>query len=366
MENKKKKNIVIIALCLMVVFISVGYAALSQTLIINGTGNVSGNWNIEIIDISVSNNGNAKTPTATNVSAAVDNSDKTRASFQAQLLQPGDYITYDVTVKNKGTIDAYLSSITLTPDHNDFITFTTTANTYLNTTLAAKDQITFTVTAAFPHKANDTMPENNSDKTLTAVLTLNYVQANGGVQPTPIDDGNGGTSPAPLSYPALTYPMSGTISQGNDNPDISYTLTNGKLTINANGYIANEWLVSIFGDIMENYITDNNITGADAEAVDRGGDIFLYLTMGLAEYENVISTLQEEEKPSAGELAEYQSALTLFQNIVPITEVEIGNDVTGINTESFEYMAALETISVPQGLTLDGYEGEATIQPRSN
>ena len=179
MDERKRKNILIIILCCMLVFMGIGYSILSQTLVIHGSGRVMGDWNIEITSIEVSNSGLAKTPTAISISALVDQNDSTKASFSAQLLQPGDYITYDVKVKNNGTIDALLNGVTLVPINNDFITFSTTANEFLNITLVPQQEITFTVTARFPRKpnGNDIMPTNDDDKHLTATLTLDYVQA---------------------------------------------------------------------------------------------------------------------------------------------------------------------------------------------
>ena len=48
MRDRKKRNTIIGVLCCLLVFMGVGYAILSQTLTINGIGNVKGNWNVEI------------------------------------------------------------------------------------------------------------------------------------------------------------------------------------------------------------------------------------------------------------------------------------------------------------------------------
>lgn len=48
MGEKKTKNVVIIALCLTLIFMGVGFAALSQNINIKATGTVSGKtaWDI--------------------------------------------------------------------------------------------------------------------------------------------------------------------------------------------------------------------------------------------------------------------------------------------------------------------------------
>ena len=51
MSEKKSKNIVIIALCITLIFIGVGFAALSETLTINGTATVT----VQGLDYTTSN-----------------------------------------------------------------------------------------------------------------------------------------------------------------------------------------------------------------------------------------------------------------------------------------------------------------------
>ena len=51
---------------------------------------------------------------------------KTRATFHVSFVEPGDEITYRITIKNSGTIDAKVSDIVVNPitDSNDPILYT--------------------------------------------------------------------------------------------------------------------------------------------------------------------------------------------------------------------------------------------------
>ena len=51
MREKRKKELVILSMLLMLVFMSVGYAAFSTTLTISATGNVTGHWDVRITNI---------------------------------------------------------------------------------------------------------------------------------------------------------------------------------------------------------------------------------------------------------------------------------------------------------------------------
>ena len=83
----------------------VGYAAFQTRLEIKGTSKVTSNWDIEITNV-----------TAGEASGSAENATKpswkaTSASMEANLYDKGDAMEYDVTIENKGTIDAKLNDI---------------------------------------------------------------------------------------------------------------------------------------------------------------------------------------------------------------------------------------------------------------
>ena len=83
----------------------VGYAAFQTRLEIKGTSKVTSNWDIEITNVT------SGTPTGSAENAVAPDWDKLTASMEANLYDKGDAMEYDVTIENKGTIDAKLNDI---------------------------------------------------------------------------------------------------------------------------------------------------------------------------------------------------------------------------------------------------------------
>ena len=50
--NRKIKNILLLILLLVVLGMTIGYAALAQLLSINGTANITASWDIKITNIA--------------------------------------------------------------------------------------------------------------------------------------------------------------------------------------------------------------------------------------------------------------------------------------------------------------------------
>ena len=117
MKRNKKKSIMIIVLCFVLLLIGVGYAALSQRLTIGGTAKMQGVWDVRITNIQLSRK----------TGLAKDNSHKYEnlsASFQTETLAPGDMLEYTVSVSNRGNIDAKVSEINATLDGPEAIKYT--------------------------------------------------------------------------------------------------------------------------------------------------------------------------------------------------------------------------------------------------
>ena len=160
----------LIILFLAVIGMSIGYAALSQLLTINGTANISAKW-----DIKISNIKEGTLTGATSKTAAVVAGDKLSATFDVNLQYPGAVATYIVTVENAGTINAMLESIngidTANAANPTEVTFDISARE--NDTLNSGATKDYTVTIKWAESAQ-TIPET---KEKTATITLNYVQA---------------------------------------------------------------------------------------------------------------------------------------------------------------------------------------------
>ena len=118
--ESKHKNALIGALLAVVFVMAVGYAAFAQTLTISGTASIDSTWNVhfdasktegaEVINAEAGLVG-ATAPDGGTIS--YDDSDH-KANLSATLHQPGDKVTYTLTILNTGSIDAALHEPVLT------------------------------------------------------------------------------------------------------------------------------------------------------------------------------------------------------------------------------------------------------------
>ncbi len=106
--NQRIQKILIISLFAIVFIMFVGYSAFSSKMEIKGIARANTSWNVAIESIAV--NEAMTKGRGSNISTVIENGGLI-ASFQSSLLYPGDIITYDVTVANKGIIDAKLDDI---------------------------------------------------------------------------------------------------------------------------------------------------------------------------------------------------------------------------------------------------------------
>jgi hypothetical protein len=171
---KDKKNILIGALVFAIVVMAIGYAAFATTLNINGSATIAGSWDVEITGIEPSIEGTASEDPASSFTAST-------ATFAAKLMKPGDSITYTITIENKGTIDAKLNSITLTPETakaeggtgSDAIIYEIVSQPALDSALASGDSTTVVVKVTYD--ADSTEVPAETTRTFTGVIE--YVQA---------------------------------------------------------------------------------------------------------------------------------------------------------------------------------------------
>lgn len=131
MGEKKTKNVVIIALCLTLIFMGVGFAALSQNINIEATGTVSGKtaWDIHYASFDLNGTGgNAAdtTPAATAGGVKYLDTAKTTATVTFTLTAPRDYVEYKGTITNFGSIDAKLNTYTSSFTNNQYVDKTIT------------------------------------------------------------------------------------------------------------------------------------------------------------------------------------------------------------------------------------------------
>lgn len=171
MNNNNFKTIMLVALIALVAFVGVGYAAFHTDLTINGEGTVqSSSWKIKFLNLSDAN----KTGTATQITKpTISNNDTHIGDYAVTFTTPGDSINYTFDVKNEGTFDAEISSITIdTPECTGTGETGTTDGTNVCANLSYK--LTYDDATNTEVKQGDTL---NHGETKNMKLTLTYSSA---------------------------------------------------------------------------------------------------------------------------------------------------------------------------------------------
>ena len=104
MYNYNKKKVVIIVMCIAIFVMITGYSLLSTRLNIRGTSNLTDTWGIKISNVTYTPTGrayNIEEPTYTD----------TNMTFNVGVKEPGDKMTFEVVLKNYGSIGAILDDI---------------------------------------------------------------------------------------------------------------------------------------------------------------------------------------------------------------------------------------------------------------
>ena len=186
-RKQKNKKFIIVAIVLMLV-ISIGYAAISTTLRINGTANIAAtSWNIYFDNITTTTG--SVTPS---VAPTVSGTNTTTLNYTIVLEKPGDFYEFTVDVVNGGTINAKIAENGIVKTGVD-----NTADTYVNYTATYSDGTAIaegdtlgksgtanngdTRTIKIRVEYDDTITAEqlnalDSDLELTLQFSLNYVQ----------------------------------------------------------------------------------------------------------------------------------------------------------------------------------------------
>ena len=172
-SSRKRKNIIIVALMIILVGMTIGYSVLSQYLTINGTSSITSDFKVIFTDIT-----EGTMNSATTVNKGFEG---TSATFQVKLDKPGSNAEYIVTVENQGKLDAYLQSIEGIDEANNkaptYITFSV-KDLSINEKLGVGESKTFKVIVSYNMAATE-IPEGSKQLT----LTLNYSQDTGAELP---------------------------------------------------------------------------------------------------------------------------------------------------------------------------------------
>ena len=179
-SRDRKTLYIILSIVLISIFsLTIVYAALSVTLNIQGSAQVSSaNWDIHLDNVKVTSGSvSGTTPSITS---------PTTATFSTTLNMPGDFYEFTIDVVNNGSIDAMIDSVTKEP------TLTETQAKYLNyiieyqngesintKQLVSKESfVRLKVRVEFRKDviASD-LP--TTSETLNLAFTVNYVQSDG-------------------------------------------------------------------------------------------------------------------------------------------------------------------------------------------
>ena len=181
--NTRQRNYIILGLCSILLVMAAGYAAFRTQLTINGTSNITSDWKVLITDIQ------SKTLSGAATDAETPSHTETTATFKTNLVSPGDSMQYDITVENRGDIDAVLESIDVKASENEAILFETSGIKIGDKLLPEESDVLTVVVTYNPEVTNQ--PDNlNSEVT----VTLNYVQDDGSILPEPEGPSIGGIS----------------------------------------------------------------------------------------------------------------------------------------------------------------------------
>ena len=166
-NNKKHKTYLLITLIVVCIFLmlGLGYALLSQNLDIKGTGTITSDWNILITNIVTKE----KSATASNVTEPTHSG--TSATMNAKFELPGDYISYDITVANKGTLNAVLDAIKIKMKDQEVFLFDV-EGIRSGEALNVDDEKTFTLTIRYNENLTTTPDITNIDLS----MDLDYLQ----------------------------------------------------------------------------------------------------------------------------------------------------------------------------------------------
>lgn len=171
--NKKSKNALLLVVIIAIIGIAVGYAALSQELVLNGTATVKGSsdWDVHFVTETADVKSQDK---VTNPVINIDGGELT-GTFSAEF-EPGGYVEYTVQVENDGTIPAMKSgdpTVSIEGDTGNYIECKVTDVSTNNGSLV-KDSGVHEYTVLVTCDDMTQLPEEAVSATVK--VTFNYVQ----------------------------------------------------------------------------------------------------------------------------------------------------------------------------------------------
>ena len=194
-SDRNKRTLIIVGLCAVLIFMAVGYAAFSQFLTINGTSSISSNWCLGFDNTKLDTFTPTKgVETGTSPSGEIVYSGTAcgskyvpTATLNTTLNQPGDKVEYTLTIKNAGSINAAIKSITVDGDSVTSNTTKTKGNVkYIvempeTTTLAKGAETTMKVTVSFQDDTNITGSYTGERQSMPILINAEEDDGEGGM-----------------------------------------------------------------------------------------------------------------------------------------------------------------------------------------
>lgn len=163
-----KKNILIGILSFIVVSLLIGYIVFTQMLSNNGP---KSQWNVKITEI-----------TETNIGKAIDQTSPsytdTSANFDVMLKEYGDSITYTITVKNEGKMNAKFEGLKITQSETSPIKYFVESQPSNNSVLSSLESTKIVIKVFFDDKLTSKQIDDLSldEKTKKISLDFKYKQ----------------------------------------------------------------------------------------------------------------------------------------------------------------------------------------------
>ncbi|MBQ6477081.1 MAG: hypothetical protein IJI43_01410 [Bacilli bacterium] len=188
-EKFDKQNVVIVALIIVILLMSIGFAVYSRTLNINGAATFKGSkWSVHFVQDSYHIRENSVTADSVSLN-------NTMLTYSVTLQEPGDKYEYYVDIINDGTLPAQLNTVTttvLTEAQSKYMDIEMTynpnknnvayedfgnGNITLNPPILLATNVTARLNVKVEYKEDveqEFLPEE--DATITLTTNLNYVQ----------------------------------------------------------------------------------------------------------------------------------------------------------------------------------------------
>ena len=214
----KNKKIIIGVLCLALVFMGIGFAAFTTSLNLSGTATSSGTFDVKITNV-VLDSTKTTSGVTDNTEIPGNNYAVTTQYLSAEFSEPGQYITWTLTVTNRGTIAAKFT-VEANPQVDTDGPYKLSCNAAEGTSLAPSASTTFQCEMSFDKNHELTSQEYASltkgvdvtmEVSVTAVQSSNYVAPTPAVQLMVLKSYNNGTY-TDVNQPVTTYGVSNLVN----------------------------------------------------------------------------------------------------------------------------------------------------------